>query len=842
MFIGSFRRTVVKRGYCDITANPDETMENFTTETKKALWHVYDMLKSTNSSDVHISQLKVITSNIGRILGFDSSEHLLDRDGMTTMDFDTYFDIMKTDLILKQRTDSDCSLKPLGERLSDVMKSCWTFCRYERTHKSKALGSDHCLVLWRLFNFFCETKEDGQIAIPIMLHRDEAAFICKEFIEATGQKNKEKAVSEIADTPEDQSECLKFGEFQNLFEKLFLEGLSPSAVTYGLNQLYEKIILGIIAKGMMWKRGFNVKNWKERYLVLSTKDLKYYASQSQKHLKGTIEFDKDCEIEVPPERPAHKPNRFILHTSKKPYEMSAADLKTKHEWVSAFQTAIGQVGQETNLHQDAARQRCLARLEKKRQLEEEARLRKEDAELLAARQKELDEEKRKRLEDEELLRARLGELEEEKRLRAEAEGRAREEQLLREAEQERLRELEAIKKELERLLAEERQAKKDEETVRALQARLLEEEFQKREELERLKQQQEKMLEAEREEKASLQSDRDEQDRLLREAKEKLEQLELDKAAVASKMQEAAEKLQKAENERRIVEDKVKLWKTPVGLARPIVPKVNPHITHRGEGAFCDWDFMKRPQAMVPKKDEENDTGDQEDSNKDEKLSNSVVDDKKDVEENEKSPVISETQEHHLEAGENKYKVDTEFEMKDNNVNEGQETPDKIRYCVDSGVDIDNGETEVGNKYNVLDETHEIINALNGAQSNETDSMIEKADLDENNLKGSKTSTETIAVREVLSNRDENESESVAKADEKSDIKEVDEVKELLTDVNSGTKDTPTDPSVAEKTDEQENLSEANDESDKENEASENLKQEHDENVKSAYDNPIYDM
>ena len=240
----------------------------------------------------------MITSNIGRILGFDSSEHLLDRDGMTTMDFDTYFDIIKTDLILKQKTVSDCTLKPLGERLTDVMKTCWTFCRYERTHKSKAMDSDHCLVLWRLFNFFCETTEDGEIVLPIVLHKDETAFICKEFIEVTGQKNKETAVNEIASATDDGNECLKFGDFQNLFERYFLEGLSPSAVSYGLNQLYDKFVLEILATGMMWKRGFNVKNWKERFLVLSTRDLKYYVSQSQKHLKGTIEFDKECEIEA----------------------------------------------------------------------------------------------------------------------------------------------------------------------------------------------------------------------------------------------------------------------------------------------------------------------------------------------------------------------------------------------------------------------------------------------------------------------------------------------------------------------------------------------------------------
>lgn len=61
---------------------------------------------------------------------------------------------------------------------------------------------------------------------------------------------------------------------------------------------------------------------------------------------------------------------------------------------SAFQTAIAHVGQNSNIHQEAVRKRCLARVEKKKQLEEEARRRKEEAELLETREKELDEEKR----------------------------------------------------------------------------------------------------------------------------------------------------------------------------------------------------------------------------------------------------------------------------------------------------------------------------------------------------------------------------------------------------------------------------------------------------------------
>lgn len=64
--------------------------------------------------------------------------------------------------------------------------------------------------------------------------------------------------------------------------------------------------------------------------------------------------------------------------------------------------------------------------------------------------------------------------------------------------------------------------------------------------------------------------------------------------------QEAHIKLQDAEKERIKLQDKVKLWKTPnIGLARPIQPKVDPLITHRGKGAFCDGDFVKHQDIVA---------------------------------------------------------------------------------------------------------------------------------------------------------------------------------------------------------------------------------------------------
>lgn len=66
--------------------------------------------------------------------------------------------------------------------------------------------------------------------------------------------------------------------------------------------------------------------------------------------------------------------------------------------------------------------------------------------------------------------------------------------------------------------------------------------------------------------------------------------------------------MQRAEKDRQIIEEKVKLWKTPVGLARPVQPNVNPLVTHRGQGAFCDRDFLKKPSVTEPPPTEESPT------------------------------------------------------------------------------------------------------------------------------------------------------------------------------------------------------------------------------------------
>lgn len=56
--------------------------------------------------------------------------------------------------------------------------------------------------------------------------------------------------------------------------------------------------LFIIEQGMLCKRGYQVKHWKDRWFVLRKNCLKYYTNMQEKELKGCINIVKDCRIEV----------------------------------------------------------------------------------------------------------------------------------------------------------------------------------------------------------------------------------------------------------------------------------------------------------------------------------------------------------------------------------------------------------------------------------------------------------------------------------------------------------------------------------------------------------------
>ena len=280
--------------------------------------------------------------------------------------------------------------------------------------------------------------------------------------------------------------------------------------------------------------------------------------------------------------------------------------------------------------------------------------------------------------------------------------------------------------------------------------------------------------------------------------------------------QEAAEKLQKAENDRRIMEDKVKLWKTPVGLARPIVPTVNPHVTHRGRGAFCELDFVKISKDTPVKKEGVKPIGNPEEDDSDKKLPKDDVDIKHDEEQKDKNSLADER---NLTVEEQKSHEISGIE------------------CLNSGEKEKSLQTEIDNEQsNVDDEPVSNANDFDNAQSK---------DRFDKNEKESGVLIETEHKNDALLNQKEIECVSNIEAKRQYNENPLGERSfENQTDISVGTNDTQSDQSFMKTQSDNGSTHEANDssneESDNENESSDLSKQEKDE-ILQAFDNPIYD-
>ena len=145
------------------------------------------------------------------------------------------------------------------------------------------------------------------------------------------------------------------------------------------------------------------------------------------------------------------------------------------------------------------------------------------------------------------------------------------------------------------------------------------------------------------------------------------------------------------------MEDKVSLWKRPVGLARPIIPTVDPHVTHRGLGAFCDRDFQKREGGGSLRRKE----SETEEKTTDKDYEKQTIDDE--IAENQRKEIAlkSESSEIKADSDEDLIKLQEDMNEESNeklidpkDISEQKEESDKVRSLIDSGVDLDNNSDE----------------------------------------------------------------------------------------------------------------------------------------------------
>ena len=95
----------------------------------------------------------------------------------------------------------------------------------------------------------------------------------------------------------------------------------------------------------------------------------------------------------------------------------------------------------------------------------------------------------------------------------------------------------------------------------------------------------------------------------VKQERKKLEELDLERQKAEDAMREAQDKLNAAEEaSRRAAEEakkKAREIKTCVGLARPLGPKAPVFVTHRGQGAFNELDFVKKEKLKEVLKEKE---------------------------------------------------------------------------------------------------------------------------------------------------------------------------------------------------------------------------------------------
>ncbi|KAK7087656.1 switch-associated protein 70-like [Littorina saxatilis] len=576
-------------------------------DTRRSIWHAFTALARGEDGQVAKSRLKVLTNSIGRALGSQKAEEILEDGEEDNLSFSKYFSIISPKLLQPEEKES-----PLTPTVcTEIDKICWMLCEahYHKNSKlfqhASSLNGDDLCKLWKVFNFLAKVDLDGTedslntATLPLRVDIEEAHRIASLIRQAVGYSPVGVPLINPSEDDDDEGDkfAVDFVEFIVIMCTVVMEqGLTSDVMRQGINSVKEEILNDIIKKGYLEKFGNQVTNWKRRWFRLSAKECQYFTSNLEKEMKGTIEVCANFKPESVQNR-SGKQFKIKLRASNRTYELAASDLRTRNEWVTALQKAADYCGQQGSYQKCELMEREKARKARRDKLSDELDGKSAMRAQLKNRDKQLEHEMEERMKDKTLLEMREQELEAERLARLGVEARLAEEEAALEAERLRLKELEEIRAILERLLEEERQAKRDEEIVRNLQARILMEETEKREQLEMLRNEQERLFQQEREEREGLERRAEETMALLSRTQHQLNLLAQERQQADQQIKEAEEKMRLAEEERQKMQERLRLreMSTSVGLRQPKpTPNPNPFVTHRGRGAFTAADFARK--------------------------------------------------------------------------------------------------------------------------------------------------------------------------------------------------------------------------------------------------------
>ncbi|XP_070763202.1 switch-associated protein 70b isoform X1 [Enoplosus armatus] len=568
-------------------------------ELLKSIWHAFTALDVDKSGKVSKSQLKVLSHNLCTVMKIPHDpvaleEHFKDDDEgpVSTQGYMPYLN----KFILDKVTDN-------FDR-QDFNKMCWTLCFRKNLDQTQLLISNNdAFKIWCIFNFLSEDR------YPLIMVTEEIEYFLHKLTEAMGGSWVEERFEDYKLQLNSKQQSLNAWQLISLVGSgHFSKGLDRQALSMGITEVYQELILDVLKQGYMMKKGHKRKNWTERWFMLKPNSISYYVGEDLAEQKGDILLDGGCTVE-PLQDKEGKKCLFLIKSSQKSFEISASDKKKKQEWIQAIQTCVSLLRQGRPApHREARQKRRELRLKQQAEQEElELRMR-ELQTANEAKQLELEnmrkaldeaaadatEEERRRLQTQTELQDRYRmDLEREKNVRQQMEKQVAQKSTELEQYLQRVRELEDMYGQLEDALEDERRARQDEEAVRKLQARLLEEEATKRAELEEFHLRQQLAISKTEAEKQELERERLAKESALQAAMKQLDQLEQERQGALEQYQTVMKKLEDATNN-------TKTWKHKVaeheGMLRLIQPGSKGHqrITNWGPAAFSDAELSLR--------------------------------------------------------------------------------------------------------------------------------------------------------------------------------------------------------------------------------------------------------
>lgn len=586
-------------------------------ELLKSVWYAFTSLDTEKSGKVSKSQLKVLSHNLYTVLCIPHDpvaleDHFRDDDDgpVSSQGYMPYLNQYILDKVVEGTF--------VKESFHEL---CWTLTAKKNYRPAeKVISNRDAFCLWCLFNYLSEDT------YPLIMVIDEVQYLLQKLLTAARSEMGEMELGEMLSS---LGQGISVWQFLDLvISPKILRGISTETLSMAIQDLYEEIIQDALKQGYLLKKANLRRTWTERWFVLKPSVFSYYVSEECKEKKGTIAIDKDCGVEILPDRDGRR-CMFCVKTPTKTHEMSASDTKHRQEWVTAIQTAIRlQQSGSVSLHRELQsrrreqreqrEQRRVAReqeLQRLAELQSEKERQQKELEQLREAQKKaeeamIQEQHKQREQQEEMQRLLAGKLKEAEEARASMQAEMQQKELEALRQRQRIQELEQLQDRLQEALAQEIKARQDEEEYRHAQAKLLMQEEDKLQVLLRMQEEQAQFVEIAQREKQELQQEMESKNKELNEAQRQLEDVRENRQRADRDVQVAQRKLHQASTN-------VRHWNVQMNrLMHPISPGEKRTASAGGFQGLWGPSLIRRDSSikrlqMLAEKETPQSTGDQ---------------------------------------------------------------------------------------------------------------------------------------------------------------------------------------------------------------------------------------